>query len=331
MANEILPPEAVYFNALGDYWRILTMRAVAEMSIADHLKDGPLAIDALADKSQAHPPTLYRVMRAMANAGFFIESPGKTFTLTPVGQFLRSDIPSSFRSMILSEFEADRVPAWHNLPHSIRTGNVAFDKVYGKDVWQHYREHPTQNEYFAKWMTQASRVSDQAIFAAFDFTPFKTVIDVGGGQGMFLTDLLDRYPASNAVLFDQPEVIALAPEHPRLRRVGGSFFESIPNGGDLYTMKWIIHDWEESKALLILQNIRKAMKPTSKLMLIEMLIKDGPEPDFVKWMDLNMLAIPGGQERTADEYRQLLAQAGFKLDHVIATQGMPTLLISAQT
>jgi C-methyltransferase len=133
-------------------------------------------------------------------------------------------------------------------------------------------------------------------------------------RACFWRPLLEKHPNCQGVLFDQPEVIALAPPRPRMQRVGGSFFESVPAGGDLYTLKLIIHDWEEAKAITILQNVRKAMKPTARLMLLEAVLKDGSEPDFAKWMDINMLVIPGGQERTLEEYRELLSKTGFWLD-----------------
>jgi len=319
-------PEAFYLDSLASYWRLLTIRAVAELALADHLKDGPLPVEELAAKAKAHAPTVYRVMRALTNAGVFAEPSSRTFALTPLGQLLRSDVPNSFRSMILAEFEMERVPAWHALPQSIRTGEVAYEHVRGADIWKYYRENPEQGEHFARWMTQGTRVMTQAVFEVFDFSPFATIVDVGGGQGLFLEELLRKYPNGQGILFDQPEVIAIAPERPRIRRVGGNFFEAVPEGGDLYTLKLIIHDWEEAKALAILRNVRKAMKPGAKLMLMEAVVKDGPEPDFAKWMDINMLVIPGGQERTVEEYRELFGKAGFSLEKAIPTPGLLTLL-----
>jgi hypothetical protein len=168
--NQTPPPEAVYFESLASYWRILTMRAVAELALADHLKDGPLPIEELAAKAHAHAPTVYRIMRAMTNAGFFEEPSPRTFALTPVSQLLRSDVPNSFRSMILAEFEMERLPAWHALPHSIRTGDVAYEHVRGGDIWKNYRENPQQGDHFAQWMTQGTRISNHAIFEVFDFS-----------------------------------------------------------------------------------------------------------------------------------------------------------------
>jgi len=327
--NQAPPPEAFYLESLASYWRLLTIRAVAELALADHLKDGPLPVEELAAKAEAHAPTVYRIMRALANAGLFEEPSPRTFALTPLGELLRSDVPNSFRSMILAEFEMERVPAWHALPHSIRTGEVAYEHVRGADIWKYYRENPEPGEHFARWMTQGTRVTNQAIFEAFDFSPFATVVDVGGGQGLFLEELLQKYANCQGILFDQPEVVSLAPERPRIRKVGGNFFEAVPEGGDLYTLKWIIHDWEEAKALAILRNVRKAMKPGAKLMLIEAVVKDGPEPDFAKWMDINMLVIPGGQERTVEEYRELLNKAGFRLERTIPTKAFPTMLLAS--
>lgn len=324
------PPEVFYFEALTAYWRHLTIRAVAELGIADYLKDGPLGVEEIAARAGAHAPTLYRVLRASANAGVFHEPEPRTFALTPVGELLRSDVPNSFRPMILAEMEMERVPAWHALPHSIRTGAVAYEHVNGHDIWHYYRQNPEAGATFASWMTQGTRVSNAAILAQFDFSPYKTVVDIGGGQGLFLSALLEKYPATQGVLFDQPEIVAIAPDVPRLSKVGGNFFESVPAGGDLYTLKWIIHDWEEHKALGILQNIRKAMKPGAQIMLLETILKEGPEPDFAKWMDINMLVIPGGQERTVEEYRTLLSKAGFRLDQVIPTESIATIMLASQ-
>jgi hypothetical protein len=220
------PPEAFYFEALAGYWRHLTIRAVAELGIADYLKDGPLPVEEIAARAGAHAPTLFRVMRASADAGLFHEPEPRKFALTPVGELLRSDVPNSFRSMILAEMEMERVPAWHALPHSIRTGAVAYEHVNGHDIWHYYRQNPEAGARFAAWMTQGTRVSNAAILARFDFSPYKTVIDIGGGQGLFLTALLERYPEMQGVLFDQPEIVAGAPEVARLSKVGGQLFRS---------------------------------------------------------------------------------------------------------
>jgi len=323
------PPEAAYFEMLAAYWRLLGVRAVADAALADHLKDGPLTADELAARAQAQPNAIYRIMRSMTNAGFFEEVAPRTFALTPVGQLLRSDVPNSFRSMILSEMGIERVAAWHNLPYSFRTGKVAWDDAYqGKDVWHWYRENPAQGEHFAKWMTQGSRVTGQAICKAFDFSAYPTIVDVGGGQGQFLTQILDAFPSCQGILFDQPQVVAGAPDVPRLKKVGGDFFEAVPAGADLYTLKWVIHDWDIPKSVAILGNVRKAMKPGAQLMLIEALVRKGPEADLAKWMDINMMTMTGGEERDESEYRELLDRAGFALERTIATDAFPWLLLA---
>ncbi len=163
-----------------------------------------------------------------------------------------------------------------------------------------------------------------AISKAFDFSAYRTIVDVGGGQGQFLAGLLEKFPSYEGILLDQPQVVAGAPDVPRLQKVGGNFFEEVPAGGDLYTLKLVIHDWDVPKAVAILGNVRKAMKPAAKLMLIEGLQK-GPEPDFAKWMDIMMMAVTGGEERDEAEYREHLDQAGFVLERAIATEAFPWL------
>jgi O-methyltransferase domain len=166
-------------------------------------------------------------------------------------------------------------------------------------------------------MTASSHAVAQAIHEVFDFSSYKTVVDVAGGQGAFLTSILDRSPQSRGILYDLPPVIAHAPAHPRIEPVPGDIFTSVPEGGDLYILKWIIHDWEEAKAIQILKNVHRAMQPTGTLIVVEGLISESnsqPGPDMIKWMDMNMLVMTGGRERTEAEYRKLLTGGGFQLD-----------------
>lgn len=319
-----------YLHLLGSYWQVLTVKAVCEMNLPDELNAGPVSIAELAQRTKLHPQALYRVMRALANVGVFAEVTPRTFAHTPLSELLRSDLPQSFRWMVLSEFGAERVPAWMNLPQSIRTGEIAFDHAYeGKDIWDYYRRNPEKGEYFARWMTGMSHVVNNAILEAFDFSPYNTIVDVAGGQGAFLESILAKNPSAQGILFDLPMVIDALPDRPRIRRVAGDAFASVPEGGDLYLLKWIIHDWEESKALLILNNIRRAMNPGGSLIVVEGLVSEGPDMDFMKWMDINMLVMTGGEERTGSEYRELLFKAGFHLDRVVRTAALPSIVVAS--
>ena len=326
-------PEIFYFNQLCSYFQTWSIKAACELSLADHFNDGPKSAAEIAAATGLNPEALFRLLRALTDCGIFEQTAPGVFTHTERSQLLRSDLPQSFKWMVLSEFGAERVPAWMSLPASIQTGKIAFDEIHGgKDIWSYYREHPQQGEYFARWMTGSSHAVAQAIHEVFDFSPYKTVVDVAGGQGAFLTSILERNSQSRGILVDLPPVIAQAPAHPRIDRVAGDIFAAVPEGGDLYILKWIIHDWEEVKAIRILENVHRAMHPKAALMLVEGLVsekKDEAATDMVKWMDMNMMVMTGGRERTEVEYRNLLAAAGFNLDRVIPTASPATLLVSS--
>jgi hypothetical protein len=323
------PPPFFYFDKLLSLWQLHTLRACCELGIPDLLGGGPVPLEVLAEKSGAKPETLYRMMRALANLGVFAETAPGTFGHTVLSELLQSGVPGSMHWMLIAELAPERFPAWFALPDSIRTGETAYENVVGKPLWEYYRDdNPAQGEAFSRWMTGASHAIIDAIHQAFDFSRYETVVDIAGGQGALLASILDRNPHQRGILFDLPEVTARAIEHPRITRVAGSFFESVLEGGDLYTLKWIIHDWEESKAIQILRNVRKAMSPGAELMLIEGIVSDGPEPDFIKWMDINMLVMAGGRERTAAEYGELLDKSGFRVDRIVPTQSIPSLILA---
>lgn len=327
-----LPPDIFFLSQLCNYWQIFALKAACEMDLADQFNDGPRSAADVASALGRDPGALFRLLRALTDCGVFAQVSDGVFAHTERSQLLRSDLPQSFKWMVLSEFGEERVPAWMNLPGAIRSGGIAFDEVYGgKDVWAWYREHPAQGEYFYRWMTGGSHAMTQAIHAAFDFSPYKSVVDVGGGQGVFLGSILDRNPEASGTLYDLPQVIATVQPRERMTLVAGDAFQSVPEGGDLYTLKWVIHDWDDEKSLSILRNCRRAMSPSSKLLVVEALIaenKTAPGPDVARWMDINMLVMTGGRERTEAEYGALLAKAGFSLERVVPTGSMPNLLLA---
>ena len=326
-------PEIFYFNQLCNYWQVWSIKAACELGLADHFNDGPKSAAEIAASAGLNPEALFRLLRALSDCGVFEQTAPGVFAHTERSQLLRSDLPQSMKWMVLSEFGPERVPAWMNLPASIQTGKIAFDEVYGgKDVWSYYREHPEQGDRFARWMTASSHAVAQAIHEVFDFSRYKTVVDVAGGQGAFLTSILERNPQLRGILYDLPPVIAQAPAHPRIEAVAGDIFTTVPKGGDLYILKWIIHDWEEAKAIQVLKNVHRAMQPGCTLILIEGLVSETnsqPGPDMIKWMDMNMMVMTGGRERTEAEYRRLLTDGGFQLDRVIPTASIATLLVSS--
>jgi hypothetical protein len=327
-----LTPDRFFFSQLGNYWQILAIKAACELSLPDYFNEGPQTAGSVAAAAGLNPDATFRLLRALAECGVFRQTePGK-FEHTERSHLLRSDLRGSFKWMVLSEIGEERVPAWMNLPEAVRSGAIAWDHAYqGKDIWEYYKEHPQKGEYFARWMTGASHAMIAAIHQAFDFSPYPVIVDVGGGQGAFLASIMERYPACCGVLFDQPAVVASASLHPRVEASPGDFFVSVPENGDLYTLKWVIHDWETSKAVRILENVRKAMKPEGTVMMIESIVSENETefPDMVKWMDINMMVMTGGCERTEAEHRALLHSAGLQLDRIVPTASFANLLIAS--
>jgi hypothetical protein len=265
------------------------------------------------------------MLRALSSVGVFAEETDGRFRLTPLAEMLRSDRPDSQRELAIMIGD-EHFRAWADFEYSIRTGKPAFDRQYGKPVFEYLAGHPEAARTFDAAMTGVHGAETQAMIAAYDFSAFHTVVDVGGGNGTMLSGVLDANPSLRGVLFDLTHVIDRARE-PLQRRgldvrcdlVAGNFFEAIVPGGDAYLLRHIIHDWHDERALTILQNCKKAMPAHAKLLVIENVIPPGNEPSFGKWLDLNMLVIPGGKERTEAEYRDLYAKAGFRLTRILPT------------
>lgn len=295
----------------------------ATLGIADLLKDGARTSDELAAATETDPPTLYRLLRALAAVGVLHEEDGRRFELTPVGEQLRSDHPQSIRGWAAFIGRPYHWEAWGHLLDSVRTGENAFRLLNGTDIWSYRAERPEESAIFDRAMMALTGASNQALLAAYDFGRFGTVCDVGGGNGALLASLLANYPAMQGILFDQPHVVANADyvlRHvaDRCRVVPGSFFEAVPEGGDAYVLKAIIHDWDDEQSTTILGSCRRAVKGGS-LLVIERVIGDPNEGPATKFGDLNMLVAPGGQERTVEEFRALFAAAGFELGSVTET------------
>jgi hypothetical protein len=329
------PPQAVLHDLLTGFWRSQAVHAAAKLGLADLLKDGPRTADDLARATGTHGRTLYRLLRALASLGVFAENAAGAFELTPLADCLRSDAPLSQRSVAILIGE-EFYRAWGELLYSVRTGNTAFEHLYGKPLFAHLADNPQSARLFDEAMSGVHGAETAAMLEVYDFRPIGTLVDVGGGNGSTLAGILARDPMLHGVLFDRPDVVeraranlhALGMEH-RCLTVGGDFFQSVPVGGDAYLLRHVLHDWYDEQCLAILGNIRRAMLPRARVLIVESIIPPGNGRFAGKFMDLNMLVIPGGMERTEAEYRQLLAAAGFKLARVIPTR-LETSIIEAE-
>jgi len=304
------------------------LRVMIELGIPDLLAAGKQSVNDLAIDTQSNAEALYRVMRLLASEGVFKEIQPRHFELTELSETLRSDRPGP-RDLI-HMLNSEAYQAFEQLLHSVRTGRPAFDEVFGSPRFDWLSEHPEQAALFQRAMVALSQGSNEAIAEAYDFHSFKRVVDVGGGHGQLLSAILARNAHLSGVLFDLPAGVAAARqgvggELPRTDFISGSFFEGVPSG-DVYVIKKVIHDWDDERAVVILRNCRKAMLPNGKVLVAETLVPPGDEPNQIKNIDVVMLAVTGGLERTQEQYERLFGAAGLRLDRVIETRGPISIL-----
>jgi hypothetical protein len=318
-------PHRILSQMISGYWITQALYAAAKLGVADLLEAGPRTAADLAAATGTQPRALYRLLRALASLGVFREQPEGTFQLGPLGGALLANASESVRAMALMAGE-EHYRAWGELLYSLRTGKPGFDHVFGKPIFEYLAEHPEQARLFDAAMTSVHGPETRAMLDAYDFSGVGTLVDVGGGNASLLAVVLKDYPALKGVLFDRPDVVEHARANlreagleQRCQTVGGNFFESIPPGGDAYLLRHIIHDWDDERALTVLRNCRKAMGPRARLLVVEFVIPPGNDPSFGKLLDLAMLVLPGGLERTEAEYRALYAAAGFRLTRVVPT------------
>ena len=296
---------------------------VATLRIPDHLAKGPLSSDHLAALTGSHPKTLYRVLRALAAVGVFHEDQHKCFALTALGEGLQTDIPGSRAAWARLTARPPVWQAWGDLLETARSGESAFRRVHGSDIWQYRAANPQESSIFDLAMREGSTRVASAILRTYDFGRFQKIVDVAGGDGALLGHILAHYPSARGTLFDQPHVLTVAAEvlrgsnvADRCEIVAGSFFESVPSGGDVYLLKFILHDWEDEPAAAILRTCRAAMEKGARLLVIERLLGPPNEGRDGKFSDLHMLVNVAGYERSRDEFEALLACAGFSLTSV---------------
>lgn len=326
-ASSAGPPAHVQVVQMATgYWISRAVYAAARLGLADLLGDGSRSARELADATQTHAPSLYRLLRALASLGLFTESDGHRFALTPLGATLKTGAPGAARSTVMALAGQWMWGTWNEFLYSLETGNTAFEKVWGMPVFDFLGQHPDEARLFGEAMIGVHGEEPAAVAAAFDFSDMRTVVDVGGGTGNLLTTILRAHAHLTGVLYELPHVVpearanfAKAGVGKRCSAVAGSFFESIPTGGDAYILSHVIHDWDEEKCLTILGNCRRAMESSSRLLIVESVLPPGDEPHHGKILDLVMLAVPGGVERSGEEYATLLTKAGFRPTRIVST------------
>ena len=320
-----LPPSAVLMQIANGTMVTQALGVVAKLGIADLIGDSDRDVDELASASSSESASLYRILRSLASVGVFTETSRAKFAHTPVSSLLRSDIEGSMRGMAIFMAEPWHYNVWGNMLHSAKTGGTAWKATYGVEVFEWFQKHPAESEIFNKAMTDMSASVAPALVAAYDFSGISVLADIAGGHGFLLSQILKANPAMKGILFDMDHVIAGSGEMlakygvaDRVDAVSGDFFREVP-AADAYIMKHIIHDWDDQRSIAIMKNIHTAMTGDGKLLLLEMVVPEGNEPHPSKILDLAMLALPGGLERTEAEYAALFEKAGFRLNRVIPT------------
>lgn len=328
-----LPAHAQLIQMGAASWVSATVYAAAKLGLADHLSAGPRSAVEVAAVTGTHAPSLHRLMRTLAGLGILTERDAQRFALTSLGEALKSGAPGSARATLIAFCGPAFWHSWEEMLFSIQTGKTGFEKACGMPFFEYLAQHPDEASYFSEAMVGYHGAEPPAVAKAYDFSAFKTVVDVGGATGNMLAAILSRHAAPRGVLFDRPHVVG---EASALLRAGGvdarvtiepgDFFERVPPGGDAYLLSHIIHDWNEDQCLTILGHCRDAIRPDGRLLIVETVLPPGDTPHQGKVQDMVMLVVPGGQERTEAEYASLLGKARFRLSRVVPTESVVSIV-----
>jgi hypothetical protein len=327
--NQELPPAIALFRLATGYYVSCAIHAVAQLGVADLLKEGSQSYETLASASGTHAMSLRRVLRLLASVGVLAEDQDGRFSLTEVGACLREDAPGSMRAAALL-FGGPAHRNWLDLPYSLKTGEPAYRRAGATDSFARMAENPEDAAIFDKAMANFTRQIAPLVAAAYDFSGFGTIVDVGGGHGVLLEGILAANPQLRGIVFDLGHVVERARSRIATTAVGdrctvqaGDFFHQVPAGGDAYLLKHVIHDWDDERALAILVTCRKAMRADAKLLIVEGVypprIDQSDQSHGAASNDVNMLVSTGGRQRTAEEFRALYAAAGFTLERIVPT------------
>jgi SAM-dependent methyltransferase len=326
IGTAVLPPHAQLIQMATGYWVSRMVYAAARIGLADHLADGPKSAAELAGPTGTHESALHRLMRALASLGILSEDANHRFVLAPLGEALKSGAAGSARATVLALAGDWWWRGWSQFLYCLETGKTGMEKEFGTTVFEYLAQHPQEASYFNEAMIGFHGDEPAAVASAYDFSDAETIVDVGGGTGNLLAAILERHPRTRGILADLPHVTRDAGSliesrglAERLTIEAINFFERVPAGGDAYLLSHVIHDWNEDECLAILRNCRKAMKPGSRLLIVEMVLPPGDTSHPGKLIDLVMLVMPGGQERTEEQYCALLRKAGLRLTHVMPT------------
>jgi len=333
-SNEEHSSASALFQMATGYWVSQAIYVAAKLGIADLLKDGSKSCAVLAARTGADAPSLFRLLRALASVGIFLHVGDDCFALSRLAESLRADAPGSLRAMVITIGEI-HYQACGNLLYSVQTGAPAFNNVFGTSLFDYLQQNAVAADAFNKGMTNMSSMLAYALLVAYDFDGISSIVDVGGGEGELLRKILKLNPKMVGTVFDMPSTIETI--HTKLNGnmregpcsyIAGDFFDSVPEGADAYLLCGVIHDWDDERAITILRNCRRAMPKNGRVLLVDLVVPTNGTKCVSKLLDLNMLVMTGGQERTETEFRKLLAASGYKLTKIIPTMA-PQRVIEA--
>jgi hypothetical protein len=323
------PPQAVVLQMLTGMWVAQILSAVAQLGVPDLIAAGTRSVDHLAEECSADASALHRLLRAAATIGLVVETAPAEFALTPLGETLRANTPGTLRDFVIAETAPGHWLPWGRLVDAVKRGGAISKETLGIDPWDYYAANVEEGRCFARGMSNLSAIASADVARVYDPGDAKRIVDVGGSEGVLLRGILGRAPNARGVLFDRAEVIegargavASSGMADRIELVSGDFFTEMPAGGDLYLLKSILHDWPDDKCEEIVRSVHRGAAEGSRLVLVEGLLPDTPQPSPVTLMDMNMLVMLGGRERTAGEYTALLKRCGYEVERVIPTGGM---------
>jgi hypothetical protein len=307
-------------STVAGEWVAQGMYAAAKLGVADHLFNGEESVATLATLCSCNEDSLYRLLRMLASCGIFEERENRIFRNNEASSLLAKNHPQSLNSLVLF-YSEEMSASWDLCSESIKNGKPAFQLTYEKPVFDYFRQKPQAGARFRSAMKEKSSLVISSCLNSFDFGRFKSFYDIGGGMGQFLSALLTTFPGATGTLFELPEVIDAARSLlKKAMLVSGDFFQSVPQGGDAYLLKSILHDWSDEDCLKILMKCRDAMSQNSTLLIVEPLVSSLMGRDYAKVMDVYMMMITGGKERTQKEFEALLERAGFIIESISHTE-----------
>lgn len=327
-----LPP--LLFQMATGYWLSQAIYVAAKLGIADILGKRPQSSVELAAATCCDSSSLFRVLRALSSAGVFAQVGADSFALTGLGNSLRSNVPGSLRAIVITIGEI-HYQACGALLHTVKTGSPAFNRLFGATLFEHLQNNTHDSAAFNKGMTDLSSLVAHAVLIAYDFSGISSVVDVGGGEGRLLRRILDLYPEMTGIVFDSSNELR-SPASPsdtedRCSFASGNFFDSVPEGADAYLLCGVLHDWNDERAAVILCSCREALPKNGRLLIIETIVPETDSASFSKLLDINMLVMTSGRERTKSEFCMLLSRAGFRIKRITPTLAPHSIIEAVPT